>query len=345
MAKVAAVPAFEKAANVVYSFIFCERRGGIMDRLRAFEVFVTVVAQDGFARAAEVLDTSPANVTRYVKDLESHLGTRLLNRSSHKLSLTEAGKALYERGKAIVEEVAEVEAIASSSTLVPRGRLRLNAPLSFGIRHLAPLWPKFMEKYPEVDLDIDLIDRVIDLVEEGYDMTVRVSPRGSASNVARRLATARHIVCASPAYLLRHGRPNVPADLKKHTCIGYSYAPHAEEWQFTDDKGKAHVVKVNIGMQSNNCDTMRAAALAGQGIIWQPTFMVGDDVRKGRLVSLLPGYHLPEVEVLAVFPSRRHLSAKVRVMVDFLVEAFKGTPPWDRQAGGLEPADADLVHA
>ena len=316
-----------------------------MDRLRALEVFVTVVAQDSFARAAEVLDTSPANVTRYVNDLESHLGTRLLNRSSRKLSLTEAGRALYERSKTILDEVAELEASASSSTLVPRGRLRLNAPLSFGIRYLAPLWPKFMEKYPEVELDVALIDRVIDIVEEGYDMTVRVSRGGSASVVARKLATSRHIVCASPAYLLRHGRPASPADLKKHICIGYSYAPHAEEWRFTDDRGKTHDVNISIGMQSNNCDTVRAAALAGQGIILQPTFMIGDDVRKGRLEPLLAGYRLPDAEVLAVFPSRRHLSAKVRVMVDFLVEAFKGTPPWDRQAGGLEAADADLVHA
>src|SRR6266852_4483590 len=275
---------------MVYSFSFREYWRG-MDRLRAFEVFVTVVAKKSFARAAEALNTSPANVTRYVKDLESHLGTRLLNRSSRKLSLTEAGKALYERGKIIVEEVAEVEALTSSSTLAPRGRLRINAPLSFGIRHLAPLWPRFMEKYPEVELDVDLIDRVIDIVEEGYDMTIRISRDGSASNVARKLTTSRDIVCASPAYLLRRGRPKVPADLVEHGSIGYSYAPHGEKWRFTDDNGKAHVVNVSLGMQSNNCDTVRAAALAGQGIIWQPTFMVGDDVREGRLVPLLPGYH------------------------------------------------------
>ena len=327
-----------------YSFSFCEYWRG-MDRLRAFEVFVTVVAKMSFTRAAEALNTSPANVTRYVKDLESHLGTRLLNRSPRKLSLTETGKALYERGKIIVDEVAEVETLTSSSTVVPRGRLRINAPLSFGIRHLAPLWPKFMEKYPNVDLDVDLIDRVIDIVEEGYDMTVRVSRGGSASVVARKLATSRHIVCASPAYLLRHGRPDSPADLKKHICIGYSYAPHAEEWRFTDDRGKTHDVKISIGMQSNNCDTVRAAALAGRGIILQPTFMIGDDVRKGRLEPLLSEYHLPDAEVLAVYPTGRHLSAKVRVMVDFLIDAFKGIPPWDRQASSREPAEVDLIRA
>jgi len=314
-----------------------------MDRLRAFEVFVAVVAQGSFTQAAEVLDTSPANVTRYIKDLESHLGSRLLNRNSRTLSVTEAGRALYERAKIILEEVGEVEALASSTTLLPRGRLRLNAPLSFGVRQLAPLWPKFMEKYPEVELDVDLIDRVIDIVEEGYDMTIRVSRGGSVSNVARRLASSRDIVCASPAYLRRHGQPRVPADLRDHVCIGYSYAPHAEDWHFTDDEGKPHIVKVSLGMQSNNCDTVRAAALAGHGIVWQPTFMVGEDVRQGRLVPLLQGFHLPRIDVLAVFPSGRHLSAKVRVMVDFLVEEFSGVPPWDRQPA--VPAVQEMMRA
>src|SRR5260370_2874592 len=314
-----------------------------MERVGGFEVFVSVVAKKRFERAAEALNTSPANVTRYVKDLESHLGTRLLNRSPRKLSLTETGKALYERGKIIVDEVAEVEALTSSSTVVPRGRLRINAPLSFGIRHLAPLWPKFMEKYPHVDLDVDLIDRVIDIVEEGYDMTVRVSRGGSASVVARKLATSRHIVCASPAYLLRHGRPDSPADLTKHICIGYTYAPHAEEWRFTDDRGKTHDVKISIGMQSNNCDTVRAAALAGRGIILQPTFMIGDDVRKGRLEPLLSEYHLPDAEVLAVYPTSRHLSAKVRVMVYFLIDAFKGITPSDPQANTTQPPQLHFI--
>src|SRR5258708_33536173 len=203
-----------------------------MDRLRAFEVFVTVVAKKSFTRAAEALNASPAHVPRYVKDLESHLGPRLLNRSPRKLSLTETGKALYERGKIIVDEVAEVEALTSSSTVVPRGRLRINAPLSFGIRHLAPLWPKFMEKYPNVDLDADLIDRVIDIAEEGYDMTVSVSRGGSASVVARKLATSRHIACSAPAYLLRHARPDSPADLKKPLCIVNPSPPHARPLRF-----------------------------------------------------------------------------------------------------------------
>ena len=300
-----------------------------MDRLRAMEVFVEVVRKNGFARAADALETSPANVTRIIGDLEAHLGTRLLNRSSRKMSLTESGDALYERAKAIVEDMAEVEAIASSSSMKPRGLLRINAPLSFGILHLAPLWPKFMAQYPEVELEVALIDRVVDIVEEGYDMAIRISRSGSASHAARKLATSHNIACASPAYLKLHGTPLAPADLKAHNCIGYRYSATADEWNFVDEKGHPHTVKVNCAMHSNNGDTARAAALAGAGIIWQPTFLIGADLRAGRLVPLLPGYRLPDIDVLAVYPSRRHLSAKVRVMIDFLAEEFKDIPPWD----------------
>lgn len=303
-----------------------------MDRLRAFEVFVTVVARGSFTRAADALDTSPANVTRYVSELESHLGTRLLNRTSRKLSLTEGGQALYERCRSILDDVAEAEALTASTTVQPSGRLRINAPLSFGILHLAPLWPKFMERYPAVELEVVLIDRVVDIVEEGFDLAIRISRAGSASHVARKLATSRNVVCAAPAYLARHGNPIFPADLRDHVCIGYTHALMEDEWCFTDNAGKVHVVKVTCPMRTNNGDTVRAAALAGKGVIWQPTFLIGEDLRQGRLVPLLPGYHLPDIDVLALYPSRRHLSAKVRLMVDFLAEAFRGMPEWDRMA-------------
>lgn len=300
-----------------------------MDRLRAFEVFATVVARGSFTRAADALDTSPANVTRYVNELEAHLGTRLLNRSSRKLSLTESGEALYERSRSILDEVAETEALVSASALQPRGRLKINAPVSFGVLHLAPLWPKFLEKYPEVELEVALIDRVVDIVEEGYDLAIRISRGGSTAHVARKLATSRNLLCAAPAYLARHGEPAVPADLARHVCVGYTYAATADEWHFTDDAGHGHVVKANCAFHTNNGDTARVAALAGHGIIWQPSFLIGTDLAAGRLVRVLPGYHLPDIAIQAVYPSRRHLSAKVRAMVDFLVAAFHGTPPWD----------------
>ncbi|MFM0198629.1 LysR family transcriptional regulator [Paraburkholderia fungorum] len=304
-----------------------------MDRLRAFEVFVTVVSRGSFTRAADALETSPANVTRYVNDLEAHLGTRLLNRTSRTLSLTEGGETFYARCKSILDDVAETEGLVSSASVEPRGRLRINAPVSFGILHLAPLWPAFMRKYPEVELDVALIDRVVDIVDEGYDLAIRISRAGSTSHAARKLATSRNILCASPDYLARCGYPAAPADLIEHRCIGYSYAATGDEWQLADSEGKSHAVKVNCHMHSNNGDTARAAALAGQGVIWQPTFLVGNDLRAGKLVQLLPAYRLPDIDVLALYPSRRHLSAKIRAMVDFLADAFGGVPPWDRADG------------
>jgi len=303
-----------------------------MDRLRAFEVFVAVVARQGFARAAEAVGTSPANVTRYIAELEAHLGTRLLNRHSRKLSLTDSGQALYERARSILDEVAEAEALSASTTLQPRGRLRVNAPVSFGILHLAPLWPKFLQKYPEVELEVSLIDRVVDLVEEGFDLGIRISRSGSTAHIARKLAASRNIVCAAPGYLRQHGRPKAPADLAGHACIGYTFSATGDDWHLFAAHGLEHVVKVPSVMRANNGDTARAAALAGVGVIWQPSFLVGDDLRAGRLVPLLPGYRMADIDILAVYPSRRHLSANVRVMIDFLADAFNGTPPWDRAA-------------
>jgi DNA-binding transcriptional LysR family regulator len=302
-----------------------------MDRLRAYEVFVTVVSRGSFTRAADALETSPANVTRYVNELEAHLGTRLINRTSRKLSLTEGGETLYARCKSILDDVTETEGLVSAASVEPRGRLRINAPVSFGILHLAPLWPEFMRRYPRVELDVALIDRVVDIVDEGYDLAIRISRTGSTNHAARKLATSRNIVCASPGYLERCGHPAAPADLAGHQCIGYLYASTGDEWQLIDSKGKAHAVKVNYHMRSNNGDTARAAALAGQGVIWQPTFLVGDDLRAGRLVQILPEYRLPDIDVLALYPSRRHLSAKIRAMIDFLAEAFGGVAPWDRE--------------
>lgn len=300
-----------------------------MDRLRAFEVFVTVVSQGSFTRAADKLDTSPANVTRYVNELEESLGARLLNRTSRRLSLTETGRTLYDRALSILEDVAEAEAIASTAAMQPRGMLRVNAPLSFGIRHLAPLWPRFCARYPDIELDISLVDRVVDLVEEGYDLAVRISRGGSPTLVSRKLATTRHMICASPDYVARHGTPASPEELRDHVCIAYTYSDSVDEWRLLDDAGKEHSVAVRQIMRTNNGDTARAAALAGLGIVRQPTFLIGEDLRQKRLVPLLTGYRTLEMDVLAVYPSRRHLSAKVRVMVDFLAEAFRGTPPWD----------------
>jgi DNA-binding transcriptional LysR family regulator len=315
-----------------------------MDRLRAFEVFVTVVSRGGFARAADALGTSPANVTRYVNELEAHLGTRLLNRTSRTLSLTEGGETLYARCKSILDDVAETEGLVSSASIEPRGRLRINAPVSFGILYLAPLWPGFMRRYPGIELDVALVDRVVDIVDEGYDLAIRISRAGSTSHAARKLATSQNVLCASPAYVARFGYPTVPADLVEHRCIGYTYAATGDEWQLIDGAGQAHAVRVDCHMLTNNGETARAAALAGHGVIRQPTFLVGGAIRAGKLVRVLPEYRLPEIDILAMYPSRRHLSARVRVMIDYLVDAFGGVPPWDRGDGNW-PDVASVIEA
>jgi DNA-binding transcriptional LysR family regulator len=299
-----------------------------IDRLRAFEVFTTVVARGSFARAADALDTSPANVTRYIAELETHLGVRLLNRTSRRQSLTEAGEALHERLRGVLEDVAEAEAAATMDSHTPRGRLRINAPLAFGVRHLAPLWPRFLARYPDVELDIDLTDRVVDLVEEGYDLGIRISRGGSQTHVARKLATSRNLLCAAPAYLERFGVPASPQDLARHRCVLYGHAPEPDVWTLLDGQGAPLRIRVHGHVRTNSGDTARALALAGQVITWQPMFLIGQDITRGDLVPLLPAWSLPDIDILALYPSRRHLSAKVRMMVDFLAEVFRKEDLW-----------------
>ena len=192
------------------------------------------------------------------------------------------------------------------------------------------LFRSYARRYPKVELDVTLNDRVVDVVDEGYDLAIRISRAGSLQHAARKLATSRNFVCAAPAYLRRHGRPKTPADLARHACITYAYSATGSEWPLVDDAGTVHAVRVNSVMQTNNGDTALQAAIAGLGIIWQPGFLVGPELRAGRLVSVLPGWRIPDIDVLAIYPSRRHITAKVRTMIDFLAHEFGGTPPWER---------------
>jgi len=301
-----------------------------MDKLRAIETFIRVVEAGTFVKAAEQLDTSPAAVTRYVADLEERLGTRLLQRTSRKLSMTESGIAYFERCKQILEDLEEADAIASLSAARAIGTLKINVPVSFGILHLAPLWAGFMATHPEVKLDVTLGDRTVDLVEEGYDMAIRIARLPSTNLIARKLAPARMVVCASPDYLKRAGTPRRPEELAQHRCLGYTHWSGKNDWAFQDSDGAEHTVTVNYDLLANNGDTLRAAAVTGAGVVLQPTFIVGADLAAGRLVEVLPDYKSVELGIYALYPSRKHLSAKVRALVDYLVHAFDGTPAWDR---------------
>ena len=301
-----------------------------MDALRQIEAFVAVVRAGSYVKGAERQETSKAVLSRQVLELETRLGTRLLNRTTRRLSLTETGAAYFERCVQILDDLREPDAAAGATTATARGRLRINAPLTFGNLHLAPLWGEFLKLHPAVELDITLTDRVVDLVEEGFDLAVRIAPTGrlpSSSLVARTIADDRIVLCASPGYL--RGAPALthPADLAAHAVMAYAWWSGGDTWQFSGADGATADVTVRPRLRTNSGDTCRAAALADQGVIYQPAFLVGPDLRAGRLVELLSDWRGPTLDIHAVYPSRTHLSGKVRAMVDFLAQAFV-QPGW-----------------
>lgn len=299
-----------------------------MDKLQQMASFVAVVEGGSFVAAAEARGLSKAAVSRHVAELEQRLGTRLLQRTTRRQSLTAEGQQFHLRARELLAGVEEAESEMGARSGEACGTLRINAPLSFGVLHLAPLWGRFAERHPRVRLDITLGDRVVDLVEEGYDLAVRIASLPASSLVGRRLASTRVVLCASPEYLSRHGTPVRPVDLAAHRAIAYSYWSTRDEWRFDGPDGP-EAVRIRPVLQANNGDTCRAAALDHQGIILQPDFLVGEDLQRGALVELMPQYRSMRIGINAVYPTRKHLPLKVRRMVEFLVESF-AQPSWAR---------------
>lgn len=297
-----------------------------MDRFFEMQTFATVVDVGSFVGAADALGRSKAAVSRHVNELESRLGVRLLHRTTRRLSLTPEGEVFLGRCRDLLSSLEEAEAEITSRSTEAIGLLRVNVPVTFGIRRLAPLWGAFRDRHPQVRLDITLADRVVDLVEEGFDLAVRIGTLSDSSLVARRLAVTRLVICASPKYLETHGTPSHPEELAEHAVIGYSYWSAGDEWRLEGPKGPVSV-RTRACIHSNNGDTCRAAALAGQGVILQPEFVVGDDVKAGRLLELMPEYRAGELGVYAVYPSRRHVAPKVQALIAFLTEHFAETSP------------------
>lgn len=290
-----------------------------MDRFREMQAFVAVVDGGSFVAAAEQLRISKAAVSRVVMQLEARLGARLLQRTTRRLSLTEAGETYYARCRQILADLDEAEGLVGEVTLQATGRLRVNAPLSFGVSRLAALWPEFMARHPGLELEVDLSDRLVDLVEEGYDMAIRITRPRDSSLVHRPLGKTRVLLCAAPAYLARRGIPASVAELAAHDTIVYTYAPGGDTWHFETASGQG-AVTVRPRLRANNGETCRAAALAGLGITQQPDFLVRDYLAAGSLVEVLPDTGSRELGIYAVYPSRKHLSIKVRALADFLVE-------------------------
>jgi DNA-binding transcriptional LysR family regulator len=299
-----------------------------MDRLAAIQVFAQVVESGSFAKAAERLGLSTSAASRQVADLEAHLQARLLNRTTRRVSLTESGQQFYERAVQLMADLTEAEQEASSAAVIPRGTIRLTTSVTFGVRHVAPAIAQFLERYPDVRFDVSLSDRVVDLVEEGLDLAIRIGAPGADNLVARKLGETRMVPCASPAYLARHGAPKTPEDLAHHNCFTYEYVSPRHVWRFRDRSGSERAVRVAGRLHSNNGDLLAEVSAQGAGIVFEPAFIVGPDVRAGRLVPLLQDFVPPPVPIYALYPSRKHLSAKVRRFVEFLVERFAAAQDW-----------------
>lgn len=292
-----------------------------MDRFQGITAFVSVVENGSFARAAEKLGQSVSAVSRRVAELEEHLDARLLNRTTRRLSLTETGRSFHERAVQLLADLEEAEQGASAGGVTPRGTLRLTAPITYGIRVLAPIVAAFAAKYDQVRVDVDLSDRAVDLVDEGFDLAVRIGEIRSQFLVARRIGATSLVCCASPAYLERHGAPRTPDDLVRHRCLTYEYAATRHQWRFIGADGGDKVVRIGGPLHSNNGRMLGALAVEGAGIVCEPDFILAPDLARGALVPILADWTLPSIAIHAAYPSRRHLSAKVRAFVDFLAGA------------------------
>ncbi|ADC72576.1 transcriptional regulator, LysR family [Thioalkalivibrio sp. K90mix] len=295
-----------------------------MDRFQQMQIFVAVVETGHFVHAAETLGLSKAAVSRAVNGLEERLGARLLHRTTRRLSLTSEGETFFGRSKLLLEELAAAEGEISERGTAVSGRLRINVPVSFGIQHLAPLWGTFTARHPRVELDVTLNDRSVDLVDEGFDLAVRIGTLDSSSLVARRLATTRMRICAAPDYLAASGLPAHPRELADHATIAYSYHATGDDWTLTGPDGPVAVTTRPV-LRSNNGETCVAAALAGQGIVYQPEFLLQPHLQTGALQVLFPDWETATLGIHAVYPSRRYLLPKTRALIDFLAQQL-GTP-------------------
>ncbi|MFA9462493.1 LysR family transcriptional regulator [Thiohalorhabdus sp. Cl-TMA] len=301
-----------------------------MDRLTELETYVRVVDSGNISRAAERMGVAKSAVSRRLSDLERRLGAQLLTRTTRQLTVTDAGREFYERCKQLLADMEEAESAVADSHGALRGRLRIAAPVTFGISHLVPLLTEFMRLHPEVQIDVDFSDRHVNLIEDGFDVAVRIGNLQDSSLIARRMAPIRPIVCASPEYLRRHGEPEVPGDLVHHYCMVYTLSAHGTSWPYEAPDGSSGEVQVPIRAAANTGELLREAAIQGEGIILEPTFTIYEAVRRGALVPILTDYRWNELALHAVYPPTRRLARRVRAFVDFLVDNISDPPYWDQ---------------
>ncbi len=293
-----------------------------MDRLSVMEVFTNVVEFEGFSAAASHLGISRASVSKQVIQLEESLGARLLNRTTRRVSVTEVGEAYYERCKRVLAEVEEADLLVEQLHSEPRGTLKVSAPMSFGVAHLGPAVSDFLSEYRELSISLTLNDRFTDLIEEGFDIAIRIAQSADSSLIARRLSGVRCVMTATPEYLERKGVPTKPQDLSGHQCLSYSYLASGLEWSIFGPNG-ATSVKVSGPLKTNNGEVLLQAARQNLGVAFLPNFLVREDIQAGVLVPVLEQYRLPELSVYAVSPPNRFPARKVQAFIAFLAERFE----------------------
>lgn len=299
------------------------------DPLDGLAVFAEVAAAESFTAAARQLRISKAAVSQQVQRLEDRLGVRLFNRTTRRVALTEEGRGYYEHCRRILDEAREAEDQLTSLSGEPRGVLRVSAPVSFGVGHLSPALTAFLREHPGIEVELILNDRLVDLIDEGIDVAVRISALADSSMIAKRIAPCRRVVFASPTYLAAAGTPARPEDLADHQCLIYEYLKDPNLWPFNGPDGPIEV-RVEGRFRANNGNVLMDAALAGLGIYMAPTFFCGEALRDGRLVTLLDDFEADPLTVHALYPHRRHLSARVRRFVDYMADWFGPEPYWDK---------------
>lgn len=300
-----------------------------MNRFEEFETFVRVVEAGSLTAAADQMGIAKSAVSRRLKELETRLGVQLMTRTTRQLTLTDSGNALYERALRLLADWKETEGEIRSAETALSGKIRVAAPVSFGVAHLGPAIHAFLEENPDVEFDVDFNDRKVDIIAEGHDLAIRIGTLDDSGLIARKLAPIKVVASASPAFVEQHGMPKSARDLQKFPELRYSYRSD-DSWPYVSPDGKRGKIKMSPALSGTNGEFLRDAAVLGQGVTILPCFIIHNELREGTLVDLAPGYDWGDFTAYAVYPPTRHLSTRVRTFVDFLANRYRGTPYWEK---------------